>query len=90
MLLLGCGGNRSSNNPESSNNSSFCEIDMSGNYMDLAIERVKVTGCMISGFQFFNGTYFVQSYCPELPGRVEFSIKINDCGEIVDVNTSSY
>ena len=93
VLLLSCGGNRSSNNSESYNNSSFCEIDRSGNYMDLAIERVRLTGCVVSGFQFINNTYLVQSFCPELPpypGRIEFSIKINECGEVVSAKTSSY
>lgn len=82
FVLYSCGGNNSSSSSSSSN----CEIDKSGAYMSLARERVQNAGCMISGFQFFGDTYYIQAVCPELGGPVDVDIKINDCGEVVYAN----
>ena len=73
----------------SSNNSNNCDkFDKTGQYMDIALNEVKTTGSgfLITGYQFLGDTYFVQGYSPEYGVPIDVAMKINVCGEIVDVD----
>lgn len=64
------------------------QIDKSGRYMDIALNEVRTTGngFLITGSQFIGDTYLVQGYSPEYGVSIDVAMKINVCGEIVDVD----
>jgi hypothetical protein len=72
--------------PEITREPIVCEIDKTGQYLGVAEQRVKDVGCGISGNLFLRDTYYITAVCPELGGRVDFEIIIDDCGEVVSAN----
>ena len=71
------------------NSTSYCnEFDKTGSYMDIALNEVRTTGSgfLITGSQFIDDTYLVQGYSPEYGVPIDVAMKINVCGEIVDVD----